>query len=508
MRAWIWAGLALLAGCGFSGVNAEDGAGGTGPTNGPDGGFGAAGSGGSGGDLTLNEGAGREESTPLPASGTGGGGGGGGAGVTGLAPACAGKENSARTLKASLSSANSHASAGLARDFLNSGLSPLPVWVRTQDFLNSYALALDKIPPPTSASDPKLLVQLGAGLEPGTYHLLIAAEAPTLPSPDQRWATFVLDTTPSMTGAGLSRAKAAITAVVKRMKAGDVARVLTTNPGDPEIVIDPGSAAADLEQLASIGIGPEVSPVSALERALQDAAAAPATSARRVILVGDGDGDPGQLQVSQLESAAAAGQLVAAIATGPAERHQDRFYRAATVLGRGLYLYLDDVTKADTRIGDHFDALFAIAFDDVQLELDLPWYFDRLENPTEQLQALDAARAQYLASGGRCTFLFTLRACDPNAISLVGGTVDVVLNWQGGSVSASNSAYALDAAPAKAELAKAVLVFDYAEALKTLDKQRISNATQSAQDLAMKSSDGDIGEIAKLLAKHPALQGP
>lgn len=435
--------------------------------------------------------------------------------------ACNGKSQVERGIATSLPDSNAFASPGLAADTLSSGGSPLPVWVRTGDFLNQYAIDLDETNASPSAlgnGAPKLPVmqlQMQPSTEPSSFDLLVAVETPPAANDPKRWVSVVLDTTPSMTGEGLARGKAAIAAIANLMQATDTLLVHTTD--GVELAYDPTAGPTQvLDQLATVGIGAEVEPIMALQGAYDALQDAPSDAVRRIVFVSDGNGEPATLSSVPLSQAASAGDFFVGIATGPAERHQDRFFRAATAEGRGHYLYITSSETAQSVIAKRFSSMFAPAYQDVQLQITIPWFFDLIANPTETTVTLGVARPQDLGPGDRASFLFRLRACDYTlAYDKLASNVTAELRWVTSAgpdaTKQTVATYDLLNPPQPARnVAKAVAVFEFAEALKSLDGRRLDEAYKRAQaaNKLFGNAESDLQTIINQLPLHPAWSGP
>jgi hypothetical protein len=449
----------------------------------------------------------------------GGAGGAGGNPQPSVPAACAGLTQVDRPITTATSDANGWASAAWAREQLEQLTSPLPLGIRTQDFLNYYFVDISGKSNnigsgANAAAEPMVTIQMAPSTNvPKLYNLMVALQAPPATSTAPRWVSVVVDTRPAMAGASLERAQAVLFALASHLGKGDHVAVVTTEP-DSAVeyydIAEPGAPALKMKA-QSLTVGSEAMLADALGKAYGAAlsSGAPPSADRRVLLISNGADDPESLPADTIKNAADSGFLMASIATGPALSHGDRFMRAAAKLGRGHYLYVDSTAEAQRLFDEQASELFGIAFQDVQLDVTFPWYFNLVPSSTEATTTTDAAEPQDLAVGGHSTFLFKLEICDATMLAY-GGSVQVTVRWKSGQTLPIS--FPLTSAPqasAQAQLAKALAVYTYAEALKTLDARRLEEAqTLVASALEQNPNDAHLVQIGDLLAKHPALTQP
>ncbi len=448
-------------------------------------------------------------------SGAGPGGGAGGTQQPSIPAACAGLTQVDRPVTTATSDANGWASAAWAREQLLQLTSPLPLGIRTQDFLNYYFVDIagknnNATSGANSTIEPWVTVQMAPSANvPKLFNLMVALQAPPATSTPPRWLSIVVDTRPDMAGPALERAQATLLALAAHLSKGDHVSIVTTDHASDVqsfFVSEPG--APGLQMAAqSLTLGSEGNLPDALAKAYATAQSegAPSGADRRMLLISNGHDDPETLPADAIKSAAASGLLLASIATGPALSHGDRFMRAAAKLGRGHYLYLDSTAEAQRVFDEQASELFGIAYRDVQLDVEFPWYFTLVTSTTEATTTTNAAEPQDLAVGGHSTFLFKLEICDTEMLAY-GGSITVTVRWKSGET-VPISFPVTAAAQLHTELDKALAVYNYAEALKTLDKRRLEEAQKQVESARQQlPNDAQLEEIAELLVKHPALK--
>jgi hypothetical protein len=409
------------------------------------------------------------------------------------------------SLTAVVAGANITASATAAREALAQGLAPLPRDIRPQDFVNYYPPDL----PAAIEGRPSLHVQLRATRVPSYYELLVAVRAPEA-APRPAALTFVIDNTQSLGSEGLARAQAALRAISARLGDGDRLDLIDAGSATRRS-FEPGSQQQELASaIDALELAPERAVEDLLALALEPSSSNAATdSNNRVILLADGEGNAEKVNVPE---GGAHDVRVVAIGVGPRVPHGHRLLRRVSRLGRGPYLHLDSVAEAE-KLGSPagLASLLGVALDQVKVHIDVPWYF-AVERPfpgdvTSEVASIEP---QYLAPGGVMVLLFRLKACDPAAVgtpdapaTLPRARVTYSVNGLAGSV--DEFQLTLGNGPsAVLPLAKAFAVLDYAEALRSLDTNRLDAALGQVRELEPLAADADLAEISGLLSAHPA----
>jgi Ca-activated chloride channel family protein len=409
---------------------------------------------------------------------------------------------------------NSMASPARARELLRLGLAPVPSEIRAYEFLNYYDVVLPEGPPGVS-----LGVELAPG-PAGMLGLLLTVQAAPLDAPRPKALTFVVDTSGSMNGESLERAKAALRAMAGALHEGDRVNIVTWDDAQPALEGLEIQGPDDTQLIASIddlqaGGGSDLEAGLALGYQL-------ATQwhrrdgLNRVVLVSDGGASTSDIDRESIayyaEDADDRGIYLVGVGVGPADGYDDELMDFVTEAGRGAYVYLDGVAEAEDVFGAGFDEVMEIAARDVQLELGLPDVFEIREFFGEGFSE-DATQIepQHLAPGDAMSFYQTLSStCDADGFPseaiialrvtwidpLTGDAREHELEKTVGELLGDFSHAALD---------KAAAVTAYAHALATVDQKRLHAAHQAAT-VALKTNpeDADLLEITELVALHPA----
>ncbi len=442
---------------------------------------------------------------PAPGSDAGAGG----------APACAGLDPSKPvTLYLSSDDSNSMGSPVYARELLKRGIAPAG-GLRTYEFLNYYRIAY---PAPAA---PKLAIfpELAQGAAAGDLDLQIGIRSFDAIHPRRPMTiTFVLDTSGSMGNGGLERERAAVKAIASQLAEGDVVSMVLWNtsqavvlsghaaigPNDPTVVGAANALQADGSTDLSSGL------VTGYGLAQKHYGAG---RLNRVILVSDGGANAGVTDADLIgansKDADKEGIYLVGIGAGPADGYNDGLMNTVTDKGRGAYVYLDEPAEAARVLGDRFDEVMEVAARGVQVELVMPWYLELQKFSGEQYSENPAeVEPQHLAPSDAMVFDQVLHACDP-AVVKTDDTIKITARWQEPmtrekmETSVEVKLGDLISGP-KERLAKGKAIVAYAEALKT----GAHEALHAAHDLAVAANEGgkdlELGEIAGLIAMHPA----
>lgn len=514
MRAWTWIAVPLaLTGCGTSSDSAGAGAGpGDRHLETPaeegnkdlGGGLTAeAGGGGGGGVAGQTWGAGGTGGTMANPAGGSAGTADAGTGSTNIPVACvAWHDSPAPKISTSVADSNGMISAVRARESLHFGLLPTTDSIRLDDFFNYYRTGASA-PSNVGGQEPTVEMALRSRTVPTQLDLLVKVTAPPRATP-RSVLTVLVDTTPSMAGNPLVRAGYVLAALGKRMLPGDSVAVMTTDPEQPQALLEvkgPG------EELASVGKALATSENADVTSALKDAFSSATTrfdpaAYNRVLIITDGAEPTSALPTSVIGDAAAKGIFVVGVGVGPTTSYRERLLGQATADGRGSYVFVDKAEEAERLFVNRYDELMGIAYDNVRLELELPYYLHRVEEPSSSTVLSDQARDQYLPPGTSLTFLFRLEACDKTALS-ANDSINAIVSLkdlkanQNKPFSGSTPAKPQPAGTAIAALDKALAIKSYVEALRSKDLIRVNRALTDAKAAAdaAASKDGDITEI-------------
>jgi len=423
---------------------------------------------------------------------------------------CAGFDSTAPSMLSS-SPANAHgmASPARAREALQQQKAPLPATIRSEDFLNYYlgkGSSTGLAPGEIKISAATSPVKLGDYTLPNQYDLFVAIEAGPSVSPRPPVAlTLVVDTTPSMAGESLERARAGVRALGKALGAGDHLTVVTSDPALAPKQFDIQDPAVDL-----LGLGDDIVPQAseaglrtAVETALAQAQGVfQAGGSNALVILSDGEGDETGVGLEQVEAAVAQGVRVHTVGVNGAFG-ETMLYRVARA-GRGSYVHLDEQKEADVMLHGRFDQLFTVLAEGVRLEVELPWLYQLIEE-THPSSAMNDVVAQDLSPGAVIPFLFRIRSCEV-AFS-ASGPLPVTFSAVGKQKAGAEETLAtlsLKASALKAQTSQEVqsmlATLAYASALKgpTADRFKLARGLLGALPQSWPTD-----EMSQLLELHP-----
>lgn len=469
------------------------------------------------GDMTSTSSGG-----PSP-DGSGGGNGAGGGGSSSKPPpkGCETIPQEPVPFFMSSDDSNSMASPAYARDTLRQHRAPLPDLIRTHEFLNYYNVTYEA-PPAGSLSVVTQMATNGASNDLLLEHYLqvgVQAGPRVEPRPPMT-ITFVVDTSRSMAGNSLKRAKAAVKAIASRLQTGDKVSITTW---DSEGVVLDGLKVSGPDDTALLTAAAALVPEggSSLKGGLTKGYALAEQhrseqGMNRLVLITDGGARPDLVDKLTLEKAAEYGDdkgiYLVGVGTGPALGYNDALLNELTEAGRGAYVYLDSEEEAAHIFAGRFYEVMDVAAREVELELTLPWYFN-IEHFYGEGYSNDhgAIKPQHLAPGDVMVFNQVLRVCNPEAIAPL-DVVTATARWRSPYTLVSNEfttkssiGELLDGA--SPQLTKARAIVAYAEALKALDSKRLKLAHE-AVTAANAANDAELAEIAGLIKLHPSYMEP
>lgn len=411
---------------------------------------------------------------------------------------------------------NSMGSPTYAREMINLGVAPPKGMVRTYEFLNYYRIAYPAAPP-TQLS---IIPQMEATAAPGELDLQIGVRSFDATKPRRPiTVTFVLDTSGSMGGEGILRERAAATAILKSLVAGDIVSMVTWNtdnntildghvlagPNDPVVLskIEALEASGGTDLHSGLEAGYKLAKQNYGSKRLN-----------RVVLISDGGANVGvtdeQIIAQNSLDADQEGIYLVGIGTGPALGYNDLLMDVVTDKGRGAYIYLDSAAEAEAMFVDRFDEAMEVAARGVQLELTLPWYF-KIEKfyGEEYSEDPQEVEPQHLAPSDAMVFNQVLKACDPAEVKL-DDPIQVKANWVvpitylPQSTEVTTTVGALLGAMNKPQLTKGKAIVAYAEALKDGTAAALQDAHSKVVAANPGGTDKELNEIKKLLEKHPS----
>jgi Ca-activated chloride channel homolog len=416
-------------------------------------------------------------------------------------------------LYVSADDSNSMSSPIVAREMIRKGAFPTNS-IRTYEFLNYYRIGYAAPESGTVA----LIPQLEAGAEAGQYDMQLGVRAFDPVTPRRPiTVTFVLDTSGSMTGAGIERERAAVKAIAASLGKGDIVSMVTWNTSNNVVmsghsVSGPNDAVlvATAESLeASGGTDLNSGLTSGYELAKKHYGA---ERMNRVVLISDGGANVGvtdeDIIAEHSKDADKEGIYLVGVGTGPADGYNDTLMDVVTDKGRGAYVYLDSIEEATHVFTDRFDEVMEVAARGVQVELTLPWYLQMYQFFGEEYSTdPNEIEPQHLAPGDAMIFNQVLAACDPSVVD-VSDKIGIVARWQvpivyqQKEIKMEISLKDLLAGP-MGELRKGKAIVAYAEALKDGGTEALHAAHAAVIAANTSKIDPELAEIVMLLEKHP-----
>jgi Ca-activated chloride channel family protein len=397
------------------------------------------------------------------------------------------------------------------------GVAPTSAVIQPGEFLNYYQVSYGK-------TDTLLVAPaLGKGPIASEVLLQIGVQAPAV-TRGASLITVVVDTSISMTGDGIARARKAVAAIAQALNPQDRLNLVTSNPSVPpaSFTID---APGDSKVLAAAGAlavdgGDDFG--GAVLRAYQLATnpAPPAGTLNRVVLVTAGGVPATSVDLGLIASNAGSVGLVG-VGVGPALGYDDSLLSQATEAGRGADLYLDREDEAEALLHQRFDEVMGVAATSVQVQVTLPWFLVLASPPPPPM--VNSGGGSSLAQtdmgpGQALVYRQMLRACsgDILAKAILGGmgNISVAVTYAlpgGGTTTAPlsvNDVGTLSVAY-QAQIAKANAVAAFADALGSRDAQRVQAAYTAVMADPSLLSDPDFKDpnvgIITLLDHEKAL---
>ncbi len=441
---------------------------------------------------------------------------------------CAGLDQEPVIIYMSADDSNSMASPAYAREMLRSAVprSPEPARLRLSDFLNYYNV---RYPFPVN-KEPE--VYLAAEAETGltnSFRFQAGVQAPPPAIINPMVLTIVVDTSYSMKGEGIQRAKAALNAIVDALVPGDQISLLNWKATgnlliDNYVITTEGDTKNSLyEAISKIQADGGTDPGQVLQQAYQIAKTNVAGSKhRRVVFISDGQTSPvyEQEQRELIQQAASdadkEGIYLVGVATGPAEGHRDDFLNALTESGKGAYVYLDSEQEAARVFSERYAEIMMVAARNVEVSVTLPWYFKAEQIFAEKAESSGPAiEPQHLGMGDSMVFNQIIQSCMPvdnNALEPIQFSINWIdpVNFTQGSITRQVTLQTLLSAPDPVQsklIAKANAVIAYAQALIDFHTSGIFAEAQkridTARNMYTDKPDADLDEIAALLKRHP-----
>jgi Ca-activated chloride channel family protein len=454
---------------------------------------------------------------PPPNGGPGGGGGSSvsGAGGGGGGVSCSDLDPTMPTvLYLSADDSNSMASPVHARELLHDNRAPSATQIRTYEFLNYYHIAY----PSPQVGSLSIFPELQRTSDPTALDMQIALRSWDEPATRRPTTiTFVLDTSGSMTGPGITREQAAVKAVAASLRVGDIVSIVTWNTS--QAVLLDGHAVTGANDPAIVQVADQLfadggTDLSAgLVKGYQLAHANYGQDRlNRVILISDGGANAGvtdqDLIAMNSADADQEGIYLAGVGVGPAPGYNDALMDTVTDKGRGAYVYLDGTDEATHVFVDRFAETLDIAARSVQVQLTMPWYFTMKKFYGEAYSTNAAAiEPQHLAPSDAMIFEEIVGACDASQIKGT-DTISVHATW---TEPVTYTPHTTDLtitvdqmlAAAGAGITKGKAIVGYAEALKTGTSNDLHAALDAVNAANVGGTDPELSEIAGLIPLHP-----
>jgi hypothetical protein len=331
----------------------------------------------------------------------------------------------------------SFASATRIREAISAGRAPTSPSVRAADLLDYYRTAeLPSVAPGSLTPVMELRPLKIAGTDiPLRYELFVSVEAGAVSPRPPTALTVLVDTTPSMAGEPLVRAKAALRAVADALLPGDHLTVTTTADQTliDDALTDPPSQTQGLEDQLDIGLDTKLR--GPIETALIKAQTTAKNIGQdgvwhRVVVVSDGQGDPTSLPSDPIAAAVASGVRLVSVGVGGSYVMGDRLLHEASRLGHGSYVYIDTLEEPKHTLGGRFDEVFGAAHEDVRFTLKLPWFLKVIEEGT--LTSTGDAPPGAIPPGARLLRVYQVVSCGKDAMLKYGASslVGLDLHWK------------------------------------------------------------------------------
>jgi Ca-activated chloride channel family protein len=439
-----------------------------------------------------------------------------------------------RVVYMSADDSNSMASPGHVREIINDGFEPNPYNIRTYEFLNYYRIAYDAAAPGALSIFPEMEKTADAAI--ADFQIGVRSfDAPAFRRPMN--FTFLVDTSGSMKGPGIERAKAAVEAIASQFVAGDIVSFITTDPASAKLDGHTVNAPNDPDLLSLVNgltTGGKTDLLTAITEAYTLAGSHQDDNRmNRIIFISDGGVNVGVTDIPLIAEKSAdadkEGIYLVGIGTGPALSYNDYVMNTITDAGRGAYVYLDSKEEAKSILADRFDEVMDIAARAVQVELTLPWYLKVEGISTELPLSTMKVQPQHLAPNDAMVFFLKTTACDPSLYN-TSDQVGIRVFWK--TRQKYESQLTEVHVPLKTligekspRMAKGRAIVAYAEALKAcgFDKNGVTLCKDdterkkvtkekllAARDLAILAKaglpDAELDEIVNIIDIHPLMQ--
>ncbi|MFT3771883.1 MAG: vWA domain-containing protein [Minicystis sp.] len=408
-------------------------------------------------------------------------------------------------------------SPALARGLTLGGTLPDAARMRATDFLNYYPVKYDDAAAPDQIS-------FVAGVAPGVLSneivLQVAVQPPKQFTRPKVALAVVVDTSLSMAGSSIKRARAAAKALADSLQTGDVFTVITAKRAAPAKPITIASGA-DQDEARALAEGLVLDGGGDLAGALEDAYdavgkaltdAALAGGLGRVVIISDGAAQPTSIDLGLVAGNREERQIsLIGVGVGEAATYRSDFIDIATSIGGGGSLYLDREDAAEPLLHQRFDELMATVATDIEVTVTLPQVLRFQSQSLPQAVQADSPTGLVTATlgPGRALVLRnTLQTCLGAIDALGDSVIGVTVRWKpAGATEPQTSADVggtvadlLKRSPS--QIAKAGAIAAYGEALAnvrpTLFQQAIDMAGAAMKGDPTLQDDAALLEIQSL----------
>lgn len=421
------------------------------------------------------------------------------------------------TLYMSPDDSNSMASPAIVRSLLRSGQQVPRRMVRTHEFLNYY-----RVPLPAPADGRLgLTAQLGSCDLSSDLAFQIGVRSPAASDRAPMHVVLVLDTSGSMSGAPMARERAAVRAIAKALRAGDVVSAVTWSTTQSALLSGHDVTGADDPALLGLAASLEAGGGTDLSGGLTAGYAEAALHRQpgvptRVVLISDGQANAGITDEATIakNADAAEGEGSYLVGVGVGRGINDTLMDAVTDAGRGAYVFLDSEEEAERVLFSRFDETMRVFARDVQISVTLPPYFG-IAKFSGEIFSTDQAkvRPQHLAPDDAMVLYQLLTPCDASLVD-ANDHVRVDVTWKhavtGAPEKLTRDATLGELAAQPADLTKAAAIVAYAAAARSIesgsDAERASLKNKALVAVAAAdpgASDPELVEIRELVGLIP-----
>ena len=381
---------------------------------------------------------------------------------------------------------NSMSSPVQARETVLAGEDDLSgVTLRTWEFMNYYTFAYDPAPEGELALHAAMVEDETVS---NGYRLQIGVSSPAVTESTRppMTFTFVVDTSGSMNGKGLSAAQESCAAIAASLRARDIVSMVTWNEDQTILLdgheVDGPSDPEVLEAVYSLTAGGTTNLTAglAIGYMMADQYESP-DSVNRLVLISDGGANTGITDEQMIGQYAGSenedGIYLVGVGVGSVERYNDLLMDTVTDLGKGASVFIPSEDEAHTMFQDRFMSTMGVAGRDVQVRVDLPPGFRVTRFSGEQMSGdPKEVEPQHIAPDDAMVFHQALQTCAPEILT-DDTPVTIEVTWKDATTFEAKSVsgtwtFSELLAQDPALLWKGAAIFAYAEALKLWQVQR------------------------------------